>query len=61
MTIPVWFVPTRTGSWQIACAQLCGNSHYRMKGILEVQTAEAFDAWMAEQIALLDEGDEEVW
>ncbi len=61
MTIPIWFEPTRTGSWQIACAQLCGNSHYRMKGILEVETAAEFEAWMAERAADLAGADEEVW
>ena len=61
MSIPVWFVPTRTGTWQIACAQLCGNSHYRMKGILKVETAAEFSAWMAEKAADLAEEGEEVW
>ena len=61
MSIPVWFVPTRTGTWQIACAQLCGNSHYRMKGILKVETAAEFSAWMAEKSADLAEEGEEVW
>ena len=27
---PVWFTPTRTGEWEIACSQLCGLGHYRM-------------------------------
>lgn len=60
MTIPVWFIPTRTGDWQIACAQLCGNSHYSMKGIFKVQNQEDFEEWMAEKEAELS-GDEEVW
>ena len=61
MSIPIWFEPTRTGNWQIACAQLCGNSHYSMKGIIKVQNQEDFAAWMAIQKAELPQDDEEVW
>lgn len=39
--------------WEIACAQLCGITHYRMQGFYEVVSAADFDAWMAEQQALL--------
>ncbi len=46
---PVWFTPTETGEWEIACSQLCGLAHYRMKGFYSVQTAADFDAWLAEQ------------
>ena len=49
LTIPVWFIPTKTGDWEIACAQLCGVGHYRMRGYLTVQSQEDFDAWLAEQ------------
>jgi cytochrome c oxidase subunit 2 len=28
----LWFTPTRTGEWEIACSQLCGLGHYRMRG-----------------------------
>lgn len=46
--IPVWFVPTKTGEFEIACAQLCGLGHYRMRGFLTIQTQEEFDAWLKE-------------
>lgn len=49
MVIPVWFEATRTGEFEIACAQLCGLGHYRMRGFFVVQTPEAFSAWLAEQ------------
>ena len=39
--------------WEIACAQLCGLGHYRMRGFYQVHTQESFDAWMAEQVAAL--------
>jgi cytochrome c oxidase subunit 2 len=50
---PVWFTPTRTGQWDIACSQLCGLGHYRMKGIYEVMSQEDYAAWLAEEAALL--------
>jgi len=46
---PVWFTPTRTGQWDIACSQLCGLGHYRMKGVYQIQTAEEYQAWLKEE------------
>jgi cytochrome c oxidase subunit 2 len=46
MTPEVVFVPTRTGSFEIACAELCGLAHYRMQGTLNVVTEEEFSAWL---------------
>jgi cytochrome c oxidase subunit 2 len=63
LTIPIWFVPNtttadmraRTGNaefqYEIACAQLCGLGHARMRGFVTVQTAEEFQKWLDEQIA----------
>jgi cytochrome c oxidase subunit 2 len=48
MRIPIWFKPTEVGSYQINCAQLCGNSHSAMTGgSLVVQSQEDFDKWLA--------------
>ncbi len=44
---PVWFTPTQTGEWEIACSQLCGLAHYRMKAFYTVQADEDFRAWLA--------------
>lgn len=35
-------------TFEIACAQLCGLGHYRMRGFLNVLEPEAFDAWFEE-------------
>jgi cytochrome c oxidase subunit II len=63
LTIPIWFVPnvttaemrTRTGNpefqYEIACAQLCGLGHARMRGFVTVQSADEFKKWMDDQIA----------
>lgn len=50
LEIPVWFKPTETGEFEIACAQLCGNSHYRMQGYLTIHSPEDFEAWLQEQM-----------
>lgn len=39
--------------WEIACAQLCGLTHYNMRGYYQIMTQPEFDAWMADQQALL--------
>ena len=52
MQIPVHFTPVHSSggqAWDIACAQLCGLGHYRMKGQYQVDTKADFDKWMAEQ------------
>lgn len=47
LSIPVWFEPTETGEWEIACAQLCGVGHYRMSGYLTIHSQDDFEAWLA--------------
>ena len=48
MRVPIHFVPTQTGVYQINCAQLCGNGHFGMsRGRLIAQTQEEFDKWLA--------------
>ena len=49
MQIPVWFTPTRIGEYEIACSQLCGLGHYRMRGFVTVQSQADFQAWLADQ------------
>ena len=49
MTSRIWFDATRTGNWEIACAELCGLGHYRMRGSVTVETPEEFDKWLASQ------------
>jgi cytochrome c oxidase subunit II len=48
MEIPVYFTPTMTGNWEIACAQLCGLGHYRMRGFLNIQTDAEYAQWLIE-------------
>lgn len=48
---PVWFTPTQTGQWEVACSQLCGLGHYRMRGFYTIQTQAEYDAWLASEAA----------
>jgi cytochrome c oxidase subunit II len=49
MSTRIWFDGMRTGEWEIACAELCGLGHYRMKGFVTVETPEEFQKWLAAQ------------
>ncbi len=49
MNIELWFVPTRTGTFELACAELCGLGHYEMRGLLFVLLEEQFQHWLKEQ------------
>ena len=49
MRVSVWFVPTQTGDFEIACNQICGLAHYRMRGSLRVTGEGDFKAWLEEQ------------
>ena len=51
MTTHAWFRATRTGTFEIACAELCGVGHYRMPAHLVVHDAEDFARWQASQAA----------
>ncbi|NUR53662.1 MAG: hypothetical protein HOQ29_04385 [Acidobacteria bacterium] len=69
LTIPIWFVPnvttaemrTRTGNsefqYEIACAQLCGLGHAKMRGFVTVQTADEFQKWMQDKVKEQSEPD----
>jgi cytochrome c oxidase subunit 2 len=48
MTTRIWLEATRVGHWEIACAELCGLGHFRMKGFVTVETPEEFERWLAE-------------
>jgi cytochrome c oxidase subunit 2 len=50
---PVWFTPTRTGEWDIACSQLCGLGHSRMRGVYAILPQAEYDAWFERQTAAL--------
>lgn len=44
-----WFTPTRTGTFNVLCEQLCGIGHFAMRGRVVVEDQAAYDAWLAAQ------------
>lgn len=46
MQIQLWFIPTVSGQYEIACSQLCGLGHYRMRAFLTVEPQMTFDQWL---------------
>jgi cytochrome c oxidase subunit 2 len=44
----MWVQTTTTGHYDIACAELCGLGHYRMRGFLTVETDAEFQTWLQE-------------
>jgi len=63
MEIPVWFKAKKTGKTHIACAQLCGLGHFRMKGYLTIHEQADFDKWMAAKVkeSLETEAPDDFW
>jgi cytochrome c oxidase subunit 2 len=53
MVSRVWFTPSGTGNWEIACSQLCGLGHYRMRGEYRVVTPEEWERWQAAELERL--------
>jgi len=62
LTIPIWFTPnvttaemrSRTGNqefqYEIACAQLCGLGHAKMRAFVTVVSADEFQKWMDDKV-----------
>jgi len=44
-----WFTPTRTGTFEVLCAELCGVGHSAMRGRVVVQEEGEYHAWLQEQ------------
>jgi len=42
----IWFTPTRTGTFEILCAELCGVGHSHMRGTVVVQEQSDYQAWL---------------
>ena len=42
----MWFTPTKTGSWDIICGQLCGAGHGSMRAEVTVVEPGEFDQWL---------------
>jgi len=73
LDVPLWFIPTVTTAemrqryglpdwtYEIACAQLCGLGHYRMKGFVTVESPAEFATWLAAQPTFGGGGGDTFW
>jgi len=59
LSLPENVKDTYYRGYQIACAQLCGNSHYFMKGYLTVHEEDDFNQWLLDNKP--EEEEEEEW
>jgi cytochrome c oxidase subunit 2 len=44
-----WFTPTRTGTFDILCFELCGVGHHTMRSQVVVEAQAAYDGWLGKQ------------
>ena len=45
----VWFTPTRTGTFEMLCTELCGNAHYNMRAKVVVDNESDYQEWLKKQ------------
>ena len=48
MTTYFWLTPTKTGTFEILCAELCGVGHSAMRGTVIVVEPDAYQSWLSE-------------
>ena len=44
-----WLTPTRIGTYEILCEELCGIGHHTMRGKVVVEEEEKYQEWLAQQ------------
>ncbi|MBP1843953.1 cytochrome c oxidase subunit 2 [Rhizobium petrolearium] len=44
-----WLTPTRTGTFEILCAELCGVGHSQMRGTVVVDDEANYQTWLEQQ------------
>ena len=51
MEIPLHFQADQVGTYEVACAELCGLGHHQMRSTLLVMSEADFQKWQQEQLA----------
>lgn len=46
LVIPVWFEVSKSGAYELVCAELCGWGHYKMKALVTAERDEDFQAYL---------------
>lgn len=44
-----WMTPTKTGKYDILCAELCGTGHHEMRGSVVIEPRQGFEDWLSQQ------------
>jgi cytochrome c oxidase subunit II len=44
-----WFTPTRTGTFEVLCSELCGIGHADMRGRVIVDSESDYQSWLQQQ------------
>jgi cytochrome c oxidase subunit II len=50
-TTQLWFQAKTAGVYEIGCAQHCGVSHYKMRGVMTVSATADYDTWAKQAVA----------
>ena len=51
----MWFTPTKIGTYEVLCAELCGIGHHTMRGTVVVDEATEYEAWVASRPTYADQ------
>jgi cytochrome c oxidase subunit 2 len=49
MVTYLWLTPTRTGTFEILCNEVCGVGHSAMRGKVVVETEAEYQTWLGKQ------------
>ncbi|MBT8061764.1 MAG: c-type cytochrome [Xanthomonadales bacterium] len=49
MVTYMWLTPTREGTFDVLCEELCGIGHFAMRGRVVVESQESFETWLDQQ------------
>ena len=49
MTIPLRFKPSKIGHYEVACAELCGLGHHKMRSTIQILSDEDYASWLKDQ------------
>ncbi|MBL0421119.1 c-type cytochrome [Ramlibacter sp. AW1] len=52
-----WFTPTRTGSYDLLCEELCGVGHFAMRGRVVVDEPAVYGEWLGRQTTFTQSAD----
>ena len=52
LMIPIHFTATKIGEYEVACAELCGMQHYKMRARLLVMSEADFENWLKQRASM---------